>query len=226
MSKVAESGSVNGRRQGLAPQRPPKVAEAQNRTGPTVSHHVLIALLLTAAMLVGFAAAAQQAEARPAAPASCTLHYKNYTATGLWDAAHAYSYTSDSGWYKSMWDWDSCNGGYYFKLAFSTDCKLHYWESRILPSGATSYTVQLGTRGNGCQATPGTLRFVTDGSVRTYSGAGTLLSNTGASNSSPYRAEFFMGLTATPYVEERTMYWLSSAGAYSTKWFGPKFYWQ
>ena len=64
MSRVAESGSVmDGSRVSSAIHAPRYASWQRYRTGRTVSHRLITALLLTATMLVGLTVAAQQAEA-------------------------------------------------------------------------------------------------------------------------------------------------------------------
>jgi hypothetical protein len=168
----------------------------------------LTALLVGLGMLVGLTVAAQPATARPLTPtksASCVGHYKTQSILG-YSPSTSYIYYSNTGWYRSIWWWDSCNGGVYFQLQFQTDCRLHAVEWRVYPNGGTYNQHQIGVRGNSCAAQPGTLRFQKNGAVKTFSAADTELSSTGYPHASPYEWQFFMVTDVSyPYVEERLL---------------------
>ena len=181
----------------------------------------LASLLAALALLIGLIAVTQPAVARPPTPvksAACTGHYKTQSILG-YSTTTSYIYYSNTGWYRSIWLWDSCNGGVYFQLQFQTDCRLHAVEWLVHPDGTIYNQHQIGVRGNSCAAQPGTLRFQKNGAVKTFSAANTELSTTGYPHADPYQWQFFMVTDVSiPYVEERVL----QGSPLFDFWCGPK----
>jgi hypothetical protein len=179
--------------------------------------------LVVAVLSVLFAVVTPRAEASaepavPKAASSCVVHTKYASVLGF-NTGTSYIYYSNAGWYRSIWQWDSCGGGVYLKVAFSTDCRLHYWESSVAPNGDIMSTWQIGTRGASCNATPGTLRFQKNGAVKTFSGANTELSSTGYAAGPNYQWEFDLIVDVSyPYVRERLLQ--SFNGGLIIFWYG------
>jgi hypothetical protein len=147
----------------------------------------IAAFLAVLALTIGLAVAGSDSTvAKPASPTACTYHTNYYSAL-QYGLGNSHVYSSDGVGYprfhRTVYSWDSCNGGYEYEEYFEQDCHMVVYAERVDPDGSTT-TLRWWDNGHGCSVR-GTLQFQQSGKIVVVTSYGNIIwSEPGHSGSS------------------------------------------